>query len=122
MGKLNMHYKKLKREYIFPIIDRKLAELKSRFPESEVLNFGVGDVTLPLAPSIAKAICDATMEMTTVEGMRGYGPSEGYFFLREAIVKNLFSHVGIGPEEIFISDGTNSDTSNIQELFSTRCV
>lgn len=122
MGKLNNHYKKLKREYIFPIIEKKLAELKEKHPGVKVLNLGVGDVCLPLAPTIAQAICNAVSEMTTPEGMRGYGPSEGYLFLREAIAKNLFSHVGIRADEIFISDGANTDTSNIQELFSMRCI
>ncbi len=122
MGKLNNHYKKLKREYIFPIIDKKLAELKARCPDAQVLNFGVGDICLPLVPSIAEAICGAVQEMTTLEGMRGYGPSEGYLFLREAIAKNLFSPMDIAPDEIFISDGANTDTSNIQELFSLQCI
>ncbi len=118
MVKLNPHFKRLKREYIFPIIDQKLADLKEGSPDVQVLNFGVGDVALPLAPSIAKAIASSVEEMTTEKGMRGYGPHNGYLFLREAIAKNEFSHLGIGPDEIFVSDGANGDTVNILDLFS----
>lgn len=117
MPKLNSHYNDLRREYIFPIIDQKLADLKLKFPDSRVINLGVGDICLPLVPSIAEAICRAVQEMTTEEGVHGYGPSVGYSFLREAIAKNLFREVGISADEIFISDGANTDTSNIQELF-----
>lgn len=116
MAKLNSHYKKLKRQYIFPIIDAKLAELKEKHPGVKILNLGVGDISLPLAPSIGEAICKATLEMQQTP--RGYGPSEGYYFLREAIANH--EYVGIHADEIFISDGANTDAANIQELFSTN--
>ncbi len=118
MARLNPHFSRLKREYIFPIIEQKLEDLKKLLPDVEVLNFGIGDVALPLAPSIAKAIAAGVEEMTTVEGIRGYGPSNGYLFLREAIAAHEFSHLGIGADEIFISDGANTDTVNFLELFS----
>lgn len=120
MAKLNSHFQKLKRSYIFPIIDQKLGSLKEKYPQAQVVNLGVGDIALPLAPSVAKAISEAVYEMTTVEGMKGYGPTEGYFFLRETIAKHHYVFCGIDPDEIFISDGTNSDSANIQELFSLR--
>ena len=116
MARLNSYYKKLKREYIFPIIEEKLLKLQKESPHLKPINLGVGDVALPLAPSIAKAVCRATEEMAT--RVIGYGPSDGYLFLKEAIVKNSYSNMGISPDEIFISDGTNTDTANIQELFS----
>ncbi len=119
MVKLNSNFQRLKREYIFPIIDQKLAELKQKHPRAQILNFGVGDIALPLAPSLARAITSAISEMTTEDGLRGYGPHNGYLFLREAIVRHEYARLGITPEEIFISDGTNSDTVNIQDLFST---
>jgi LL-diaminopimelate aminotransferase len=122
MTKLNPNFSRLKREYIFPVIDRKLAELKKECPDVKILNFGVGDIALPLAPSIASAVIRGVEEMTTEKGMRGYGPHNGYSFLREVIVKNEFSHLDFTPEEIFISDGTNSDTVNIQELFSLSSI
>ena len=120
MARLNSYYKKLQRAYIFPIIEEKLFELKKSLPNTTPINLGIGDVALPLAPSIAQAICSATQEMTTPQGFKGYGPSDGYLFLKEAIVKNQYQGLGISPDEIFISDGTNTDTANIQELFSLK--
>lgn len=120
MVKLNSHFKKLKRTYIFSTIEQKLEELQAQQPSASVINLGIGDIALPLAPSIAKAISEAALEMTTTEGLRGYGPSEGYFFLRDAIAKNHYARYGIGADEIFISDGINTDCVNIQELFSLR--
>ena len=117
MAKINPHYQELKREYIFPVIEQKLADLKKRFPKATILNLGIGDIAQPLVPSIVKAICLATKEMGEESSLRGYGPSEGYDFLRKAIAKNEFAHLGIDASEIFISDGANSDTANIQELF-----
>lgn len=117
MANLNPHFKRLKREYIFPIIEQKLDLLKKEYPDAQILNFGIGDVALPLAPKIANAISESTFEMTTAKGMRGYGPSSGYPFLKEAITAHEFAHLGITPDEIFISDGANSDTVNILELF-----
>jgi LL-diaminopimelate aminotransferase len=117
MANLNPNFKRLKREYIFPIIEQKLADVKTDFPNAQILNFGIGDVALPLAPSIAKAISEGVLEMTTEQGMRGYGPSNGFPFLREAIAAHEFSHLGIAADEIFISDGTNSDAVNILDLF-----
>jgi LL-diaminopimelate aminotransferase len=122
MVKLNPQFKELKREYIYPIIDQKLAELKKELPRAKILNFGVGDIALPLVPSIAKAIIRGVEEMMTEEGMRGYGPHNGYPFLREAIVKNEFAELGIATDEIFVSDGTNSDTVNILDLFHLSSV
>ncbi|HSW86617.1 MAG TPA: LL-diaminopimelate aminotransferase [Rhabdochlamydiaceae bacterium] len=122
MAKLNPHYKSLRREYIFPIIEKKLAELKQHRPDASIVNLGVGDIALPLAPSIISAICKAVEEMGRPQSIRGYGPTEGYPFLREAIAANEYAHLGIGPDEIFISEGTNSDTANILELSSSSNV
>jgi LL-diaminopimelate aminotransferase len=121
MVQLNTHFKKLKREYVFPIIEKKLAEARGRHPDLSIVNLGVGDIALPLVPSVAKALCDAAQEMTTRSGMRGYGPSEGYSFLKEAIRTVSYAGCQIDPDEIFISEGTNGDSTNIQELFSSKC-
>lgn len=117
MANLNPNFKRFKREYIFPIIEQKLLDLKKEFPDAQILNFGIGDIALPLAPSIAKAIAQGVLEMTTEKGMKGYGPSNGYAFLREAIFSHEFAHLGITSDEIFISDGANSDSVNILDLF-----
>lgn len=122
MPALNSNFEKLTREYIFPIIEEKKAQLHQQCPTAEIINLGIGDIALPLAPSIVSAICKATEEMGKDSGLRGYAPSNGYLFLREAIAKAEFAHFGIGAEEIFISDGTNSDTVAIQELFSNSAV
>jgi LL-diaminopimelate aminotransferase len=123
MVSLNPNFERLKtREYIFPVIERKLAALQAEIGDAQILNFGIGDVALPLAPSIAKAIAGSALEMTTEKGMRGYGPSSGYPFLREAIATHELSHVGISSEEIFVSDGANSDSVNILDLFGMSSV
>jgi LL-diaminopimelate aminotransferase len=117
MPNANSNFLSLKREYIFPVIEQKLAELKSRAPQAEILNFGIGDVALPLAPTIIEAICTAVREMGSLKSIRGYGPAEGYPFLREKIAHEEYAHLGISSDEIFISDGANTDTANILELF-----
>lgn len=119
MVQLNTHFKKLKREYVFPIIERKLLEVREKHPHFAFVNLGIADVALPLVPTVAEAICQATKEMTTKA--RGYGPSEGYLFLREAISQKCYGGLGISPEEIFISEGTNGDSTNILELFGPKC-
>ncbi len=120
MVKLNPSFSRLNTEYIFSIIDRKLLELKKKLPSAELINFSIGDIALPIAPSIIKAITQAMEEMGTPEGIKGYGPSIGYDFLRQAIAEKEFNHLGISWEEIFISDGTNSDAVNILDLFSPQ--
>ena len=104
MAQINPCFNQLKREYIFPVIETKLADLKRRFPESNVINLGIGDVALPLAPAIVEAICLATQEMGTEQGIKGYAPSNGYLFLREIIAEHAFAQLKIDADEIFISD------------------
>lgn len=74
MVKINANFLKLRREYIFPIIEQKLADLKRDFPKAQILNLGVGDIAKPLAPSLVSTICQATEEMGREKTMRGYGP------------------------------------------------
>ncbi len=119
MVKGNANFNQLKREYVFPIIEQKLAEVQSSYPNAEVLNLGIGDVTLPLAPAVSKAIQEAALNMSKPGQMYGYGPSQGYAFLREAIVQNDFPSLSL--EEIFISDGINTDIVNILDLFHPSC-
>ncbi len=117
MPKVNPHFFEIKREYIFPVIERKLEELKGEHPDAQIVNLGIGDVALPLVPSLVRAICSAVEEMGRQESLRGYGPSDGYPFLKRAIAQNEYAHLGITPEEIFISDGINTDIVNILDLF-----
>lgn len=83
-----------------------------------MISLGIGDVTRPLCPAVIKAMHKAVDEMSTREGFHGYGPEQGYMFLREAIVKNdyLSRGIHIDPSEVFVNDGAKSDTGNIGEL------
>jgi LL-diaminopimelate aminotransferase len=88
-----------------------------------VIKLGIGDVVLPLAGAVRQAMHEAIDEMATGDGFRGYGPSEGYDFLREAIAENDFGRRGvrIAPDEIYTSDGSKCDSANIQEIFADDC-
>lgn len=122
MAEINSGFKKLKQEYIFSIIEEKKHRLQQSHPQAAIINLGIGDVALPLAPTIVASICKAAEEMGTPQGLRGYAPSNGYLFLREAIAQAEFSSLEIGPDEIFISDGINSDAVAIQELFDDASI
>lgn len=122
MLKLNRCFTQLKSEYIFPIIDKKLAELKQKVPPTALINLGVGDIALPLAPSIVQAIQQAVGEMGTEEGIRGYPPTYGYDFLRSAIATREYAGLNICAEEIYVSDGINSDAVHMQDIIDPSCV
>lgn len=120
MARLNDHYLKLAAGYLFPEISRRVTEFAEANPEADVIKLGIGDVVLPLASSVRQAMHDAIDEMATADGFRGYGPSEGYDFLRDAICENDFVSRGvrIDSSEIYASDGSKCDSANIQELFA----
>jgi LL-diaminopimelate aminotransferase len=118
MVKLNHHYHKLAADYLFPEIGRRAAAFAAAHPDLPLIRLGIGDVTEPLAPAIAQALLAASQEMGTPGAFRGYGPSEGYPFLREAIATSDYAGLSISPDEIFISDGSKCDIGNIQELFA----
>jgi LL-diaminopimelate aminotransferase len=118
--KINHNYQKLPGSYLFSTIAKKVAAYGKEHPEAEIIRLGIGDVTLPIAPSIVKAMHEAVEEMGHAETFRGYAPDLGYDFLREAIAKMDYQRLGceIFADEIFISDGAKCDCGNIQELFS----
>lgn len=118
MALINEHFLKLPDNYLFADIAKKVNAFKVQHPKADVISLGIGDVTRPLCPAVIEAMHKAVDEMSTKEGFHGYGPEQGYQFLREAIVKNDFLPRGIhlDPSEIFINDGAKSDTGNIQEL------
>lgn len=118
MAKLNPHLLYLRRGYLFFEIEQRLAAFRQKNPSASILNLGVGDIALPLAPSIVKAIQSAAAEMGTREGIHGYGPGCGYPFLRKAIAQVEYGTLDISFEEVFISDGINSDICHIRDLFS----
>ena len=120
MYKINDNYLKLQGNYLFSTIAKKVNAYKESNPEANIIRLGIGDVTRPLVPSIIEALHKAVDEMGTEEGFRGYGPEQGYEFLREAIAKQDYQARGcnIDADEIFISDGSKCDVGNIQEIFA----
>ena len=118
MALINEHYLKLTKNYLFADIAKKVNAFKVSHPKSNVISLGIGDVTEPLCPSVIEAMHKAVDDMSKKDTFRGYGPEQGYLFLREAIVKNDFLPRGIhiDPSEVFVNDGAKSDTGNIGEL------
>ena len=118
MALVNDHFLKLPNNYLFADIAKKVNAFRVMHPKADVISLGIGDVTQPLCPAVIEAMHHAVDEMGTAQGFRGYGPEQGYDFLREAILKNDFLPRGIhlDIDEIFINDGAKSDTGNIQEL------
>lgn len=118
MALVNEHFLKLPNNYLFADIAKKVNAFKTMHPKTDIISLGIGDVTQPLCPAVVEAIHHAADEMAIQATFRGYGPEQGYDFLREAILKNDFLPRGIHLDinEIFINDGAKSDTGNIQEL------
>jgi LL-diaminopimelate aminotransferase len=120
MALLNESFLNLKSSYLFSEIAKRVTQFQKDFPEKQIIKLGIGDVTLPLPEACRNAIHRATDEMGQVETFKGYGPEQGYAFLREAIASYDYQQSGlpVSPEEIFISDGSKCDSGNFQELFS----
>jgi len=117
--KVNLNYGKLADSYLFSTIAKKVNEFIKNNPDKSVIRLGIGDVTLPLAPKVVEALKKASDEMGVQETFRGYGPEQGYDFLRNAVVDYYKEHnVSLEPDEVFISDGAKSDLGNILDLFS----
>lgn len=108
----------LQKNYLFTDVAKKVNVFKVLHPKADVISLGIGDVTQPLCPAVVEAMHKAVDEMATKDGFHGYGPEQGYEFLREAILKNDFLPRGIhlDVDEIFINDGAKSDTGNFQEI------
>ncbi len=121
MAKINENYQKLPGSYLFAEVGRRTAAYAAEHPEARLIKLGIGDVTRPLAPAVVEAMHRAVEEMGRKETFRGYGPEQGYDFLRQAIVDGDFRSRGvdIGMDEIFVSDGAKSDCGNIGDIFST---
>ena len=117
--KINENYLKLEQSYLFTNIGRKVSAYQAEHPDKKIIRLGIGDVTLPLCPAVIDAMHAAVTEMGKAETFRGYGPEQGYDFLRNA-VRDYYAQRGVQlkSEEIFISDGAKSDIGNILDLFS----
>lgn len=120
MIRINEHYTKLKASYLFSDIARRVAAYQQTHPDKHVIRLGIGDVTEPLPPASIEALHAATEELASRDTFKGYGPEQGYAFLREAIAAGDYAARGcqIDPDEIFISDGSKCDCGNIQEIFA----
>ncbi|HSQ86876.1 MAG TPA: aminotransferase class I/II-fold pyridoxal phosphate-dependent enzyme, partial [Desulfobacterales bacterium] len=121
MIRINENYLKLQSSYLFVEIANRVSLYQKENPDTEIIRLGIGDVTLPLPPACIQAFQEGVQEMASDSTFRGYGPEQGYRFLREKIALNDYQALGadIDPDEIFVSDGAKCDTGNIQELFAT---
>ena len=118
LQKMNRHYTEMAQSYLFSTVNKKVSEFSAAHPEREIIRLGIGDVTLPLAKPVIQALHQAVDEMGTAEGFHGYGPEQGYPFLKDAI-QDYYAERGVqvASDEIFISDGAKSDLANILGLF-----
>lgn len=118
MALINENYTKLPGSYLFSDIARKVNEFKTQYPDAKVIRLGIGDVTKPLPSASIEALHAAVDEMADSSTFRGYGPEQGYDFLVNTIVENDYRSLGldITTDEIFVSDGSKSDTGNIGDI------
>lgn len=117
MININENFLNLQDSYLFSTVAKKVAEFTKNNPDKKVIKLGIGDVTKPIVPAVIEAMHKATDELAKPETFRGYGPEQGYDFLRNAIVENDFKGLGIELDEIFVSDGAKCDCGNIVDIF-----
>ena len=116
--KINENYKNLSESYLFSTIAKKVAVYTQQHPEQEIIRLGIGDVTLPLAAPVVDALHAAVEEMGKKETFHGYGPEQGYGFLKQALMRYYARRgVVLAENEIFVGDGAKSDIGNILDLF-----
>lgn len=116
---INENFLNLKTSYLFGEVDRRADAFQQRHPGASVIRLGVGDVTLPLVPTVIKAMHDAVDECSRAETFKGYGPEHGRMFLREAIAHTDFPGLGIKATEVFVSEGSKTDMGNILDIFAS---
>lgn len=117
--KLNGYFNDIAQSYLFSTVAKKVSAYASSHPDQKILRLGIGDVTLPLAPAVIDALHSAVDDMSRKETFKGYGPEQGYDFLKESVRGYYRSRgVSLENEEIFISDGAKSDLGNILDIFS----
>lgn len=121
MAIINKNFNNLQPSYLFSLVAEEVKDYKAENPGSEVISLGIGDVSQPLAPSVREAMHHAIDEYAKSSTFHGYGPEQGYMFLREAIAENDYHKRGIAvdTDEIFVNDGAKSDLANISDLFSS---
>jgi LL-diaminopimelate aminotransferase len=119
MATINSNFLKLKAGYLFPEIARRVRVYHEENPDksARIIRCGIGDVTEPLPAAVVAAMHEGVDEMASRDTFKGYGPEQGYEFLRQAIVDNQFAGLGISADEVFVSDGSKCDTGNILDIF-----
>ncbi len=117
---INENFLELKDSYLFSTIAKKVAEFQKNNLDKKIIKLGIGDVTKPIVPAVIDAMHKAVDEIGTPEGFRGYGPEQGYDFLKRAIVENDFKNLGIETDEIFVSDGAKCDCGNIVDIMGAN--
>lgn len=119
MVRVNENYLKIQSSYLFTEIAHRIKAYQEKHPAAKIIRLGIGDVTEPLAPAVVEAMHKAVDDEARRETFHGYGPEQGYDFLRNAIAQGDFQSRGINvsADEIFVSDGAKCDCGNIQELF-----
>jgi LL-diaminopimelate aminotransferase len=121
MIQINANFLKLQANYLFSDIAKRVNRHQTEHPQKQIIRLGIGDVTRALPEACVQALHKAVDEMAVDSSFRGYGPEQGYDFLREEIARNDFQNRGadIAADEIFVSDGAKCDTGNMQEIFAT---
>lgn len=119
---INTNYANLKNNYLFSTVAEKVRVYSEAHPQADIIKLGIGDVTKPLAKTVIQALHDAVDENAKAETFMGYGPEQGYAFLREALA-DYYGKLGadINADEVFVSDGAKSDIANILDIFSKDC-
>lgn len=122
MPQINENYTKLSKSYLFVEIAKRVRTWEEANPKKQLIKLGIGDVTRPLPPTAIAALHEAADEMADPARFRGYGPEQGYDFLREAIVAHDYTPrgVAVSVDDVFVSDGSKCDTGNFQELFEVN--
>ena len=114
---INENFLRLQDSYLFSTIAKKVSEFQEKNPDKKVIKLGIGDVTKPIVPAVLKAMHKAVDEIGTADGFKGYGPEQGYDFLRKVIAENDYKGLNISESEIFVSDGAKCDCGNIVDIF-----
>lgn len=120
MASININYLNLPGDYLFLEISRRLQAYATKNPKRNIIRLGIGDVTQPLVPAVMSALSAAVLEQSNNETFRGYGPEQGYAFLRETIASACYAGLGINAGDVFISDGSKCDIGNFQEILSQK--
>lgn len=120
MSLINENFLELEDSYLFSTIAKKVAKFVSENPDKKVIKLGIGDVTRPIVPACLEAMHKAVEEIGTEQGFKGYGPEQGYQFLRKAIIENDYNarNIDIEEDEVFVSDGAKCDCGNIVDIFA----